>query len=183
MDNITAKVVDIIIELGQEEFLPSQSTHKLCWLIPSRDPEFKTGASLFQTELNHLVILCILWVLLYFYIEVSADFMQCLWVRFKFWKCDTSCCFVWGYQCIYIYGEPAIQARNCSLDRCEWCLALEQTVWLCLPRISHLLNIPERILTSHLQKTIRNMWRLHVLPFSDSGFPSPVVYTGTTVTE
>lgn len=49
--------VDIIIELCQEEFLPSQSAHKLCWIIPSRDPEFKTGASLFQTELTKLVIL------------------------------------------------------------------------------------------------------------------------------
>lgn len=235
MDNITTKTQRRhIIELCQEEFLPSQSAHKLCRLILSREPEFVTGASLFHTELTNLVILwpCVL----HFYMRVqfksalihfstysagpcwfnfkagmsklfhkrpwgcrfvfqpikltqleqwafrrlrSVDSISQVWSAvawfehpcFKVWKRDTSCCLVWGSWCIYIYSEPAAWASNFSLDRCG-CFALEQIQ--SLPTMSHLLNIPEQSLTSHSEKAIGNTWCLHVLPFSDSGFPSPV---------
>lgn len=178
MDNITAKtqrLTSFSSAAKRNSFLRNQPTN--CADSFPAETRFKTGASLFQTELTKLVILrlefcCVLTLKVQF---KSADFMQSLWVSFKVWKCDMSRCFVWGCGCIYIYSEPATRASNFSLDRCEWCLCSgANTVCLSLPRISHLLNIPERILTSHSQKTIRNMWVLHVLPFSDSGFPSPV---------
>lgn len=121
--------VDIIVELCQEEFLPSQSAHKLCWLSPSRDPEFRTGASLFQTELTKLVIshlefCCVFTSRCNLRVRISCNHFG-LALRFGnvIWAA------AW---CMYIYSEPATQASNFSLDRCEWCLAPERTQSVCL---------------------------------------------------